>query len=53
MYSNTKYQYGYLPKINYWLKKLAEAHQNGNLELAIRAEHKVEYFQQRQAEVYG
>ena len=49
----TKYQYGYLPKINYWLGKLAEAHKNGNIEQAIRAEHKVEYFQQRQAEVYG
>ena len=29
---NTKYQYGYLPKINYWLGT-AEAHKEGNLEL--------------------
>ncbi len=53
MYKNKNYQYGYLPKINYWLGKLAEAHKNGDLELAIRAEHKVEYFQNRQVEVYG
>ena len=51
-YSN-KYQYGYLPKINYWRGKLNEAYANGNLEQAIRAEHKLEYFRNRQVEVYG
>ena len=51
---NTKYQYGYLPKINYWLGKLAEAHKEGNLELFfMRTEHKVEYFQTPSLEVYG
>ena len=53
MNRNNKYQYGYLPKINYWRARLNEAYANGNLEQAIRAEHKLEYFQNRQAEVYG
>lgn len=50
---NSKYQYGYQPKINYWRGKLNEAYANGNLEQAIRAEHKLEYFRNRQVEVYG
>lgn len=51
--NNAKYQYGYLPKINYWRVRLNEAYANGNLEQAIRAEHKLEYFRNRQVEVYG
>lgn len=53
MNRNNKYQYGYLPKINYWRRRLNEAYANGNLEQAIRAEHKLEYFRNRQVEVYG
>ena len=50
---SSKYPQGYLPKIQYWKGKLNEAYQTNNLEMAIRAEHKLAYFTQRQVEVYG
>lgn len=53
MNRNNKYQYGYLPKIHYWRSKLNQAHNEGNLELACRAEVKLAYFKNRQVEVYG
>jgi hypothetical protein len=53
MNRNNKYQYGYLPKIKYWMGKWNEAMQNEDIELAVKAEHKVEYFTQRQQQVYG
>jgi len=52
-YSSSKYQYGYQPKINYWKYKWNQAIEMGNVEGALRAEWKVEYFTQRQMEVYG
>lgn len=48
-----RYAQGYLPKIQYWLGKLNEAHADGNLELACKAEQRLAYFTQRQVEVYG
>ena len=48
-----RYAKGYLPKIQYWLGKLNEAHTEGNLELACKAEQRIAYFTQRQEEVYG
>ena len=48
-----KYQYGYLPKINYWRGKLNQAYNEGNIEAACRAEAKLAYFKNRQVEVYG
>ena len=48
-----RYAQGYLPKIKYWLGKLNEAHNEGNLELACKAEARLAYFTQRQEEVYG
>jgi hypothetical protein len=53
MNKNTKYQNGYLPKIQYWMGKWNEAMQNDDIDLAVRAEHKVEYFTKRQEQVYG
>ena len=35
MYKNKNYQYGYLPKINYWLGNHRALHQNGDLEPLI------------------
>jgi len=35
------------------MRKWNEAMQDDNIELAVRAEHKVEYFTQRQEQVYG
>lgn len=52
-YHSSKYQYGYQPKINYWKSKLNQAIEMGNVEGALHAEWKVEYFTNRQMEVYG
>jgi len=52
-YRISKYQYGYQPKINYWKYKWNQAIEMGNVEMALHAEAKVEYFTQRQMEVYG
>ena len=51
--SSSKYQYGYQPKINYWKYKLQQAIEMGDVEGALHAEWKVEYFTNRQMEVYG
>ena len=50
---SSKYPQGYLPKIQYWRGKLNQAYNEGNLELACRAERKLAYFTSRQVEVYG
>lgn len=52
-YSSSKYQYGYQPKINYWKFKWNQALETGDVEMALRAEWKVQYFTQRQLDVYG
>ena len=53
MNKNTKYPTGYLPKIQYWMGKWTEAMQNDDIERACQAEAKVEYFTNRQNQVYG
>jgi hypothetical protein len=47
---NTKYENGYLPKIEYWLDKVVEGRTKAGRE---HAKSKVLYFIQRQMEVYG
>jgi hypothetical protein len=46
----SKYENGYLPKIEYWLDKVVEGRTKAGRE---HAKSKVLYFINRQAEVYG
>jgi hypothetical protein len=50
---NTKYENGYLPKIEYWKGKLNEAIEAGNVNGVAVASQKLQYFMTRQGEVYG
>jgi len=49
----SKYENGYLPKIQYWMEKCSEALNAGNVSEYYFALNKVKYFQLRQVEVYG
>ena len=50
---NFKYEKGYQPKIEYWQYKLNKAIESGNVGGVEYAAKKVQYFMNRQYEVYG
>jgi hypothetical protein len=47
------YENGYWNKIDYWVSKLKEAVEKQDLVMVKKSIEKIEYFQQRQEEVYG
>ena len=49
---NFKYEKGYQPKIEYWQYKLNKAIESGNVGGVEYAAKKVQYFMNRQYEVY-
>ena len=49
---NFKYEKGYQPKIEYWQYKLNKAIESGNVGGVEYATKKVQYFMNRQYEVY-
>lgn len=49
----SKYENGYLPKIQYWNERLENALGRGDIRMAEMASMKLRYFTERQAEVYG
>ena len=49
----SKYENGYLPKISYWQEKWQEATKSNDVQGAVKAAKKLNYFIGRQKEVYG
>ena len=50
---NFKYEKGYQPKIEYWQYKLNKAIESGNVGGVQYATQRLQYFMNRQHEVYG
>ena len=49
----SKYERGYLPKIEYWMGLMNKAVEKGDVRMIELSAVKLKYFTQRQTEVYG
>lgn len=49
--NSDRYPNGYLPKIQYWAEVMAEAANQGDVEMVNHAKTKLDYFVQRQSQI--